>query len=175
MSYRCVLCASVAGVMAAGCFETSRNPWMQQTTLVSERPLRSANMDTGKKREKAAEAKPRAGGRGECGLPQECASLLKTMLRDPARRWMRQRASFTAYANGTRLFAYRSLRTKLDCDELGMALGEIEAAAQSLANPPRGIPVEQVIRIRTLNTEVGDELRAEEASRCARGTRVLKG
>ena len=133
MSYRSVLCASVAGVMAAGCFETSRNPWMQQTTLASERPLRSANIDTG---EKLGEARPRVVERGECRVPKECASLLKKMLGDPARVWMRQRASFSALANGTRLFAYRSLRTKLDCDELGMALGEIEAAAQLLANPP---------------------------------------
>jgi hypothetical protein len=175
MSYRPVLCASVAGLMAAGCFEASRSPWMQQTTLASEGNLRSANMDIGKKREKPAESKLPAGGRGECGLPEECASLLKTMLRDPARRWMRQPASFTAFANGTRLFAYRALRTKLDCDELGTALDEIAAAAQALANPPKQIPAEQVIKIRALNTKVGNELRAELASRCARGTNTLKG
>jgi hypothetical protein len=59
-------------------------------------------------------------------------------------------------------------------NRLGMALGEIAAAAQALANTPKGILVEQVIRIPALNTEVGNELRAERASRCVRA-KVLKG
>jgi hypothetical protein len=98
---------------------------MQQTTLASERHMPTANTAIRKEQDRPAEA--RAGRRGECGTPENCASLLTTMLADPTRSWLRQRPSFTAYANGTRLFAYRAVRAKLDCNELGMALDEIEA------------------------------------------------
>jgi hypothetical protein len=180
MSYRSVLCATVASFMAAGCFETSRKPWMQQTTLVSEQRQIPPHTAARKKLDTPAEdrgraVRPRNAKEGECGTPEECASLLRTMVGDPTRSWMRQRPSFAAYANGTRLFAYRAVRAKLDCNELGMALDEIEAAAQPLANPPTVIPVERVIKIRALSAEVGSELHAELASRCASGTKVFKG
>ena len=93
------------------------------------------------------------------------------MLADSTRSWMRQRQTITAYANGTRLFAYRAVRAKLDCNELGLALDEIEAAAQLLANPPAALPLERVVKIRALSAEVGSELRAECASRCASGAK----
>ncbi len=172
MSYRSVLCATVASVMAAGCFETARNPWMQRTTLVSEQRPIPPHTPAKKKPDMAATDRgravtPRNAQEGECGTPEECASLLRTLVRDPTRSWMRQRPSFAAYSNGTRLFAYRALRATLDCNELGNALDEIDASRQALTNPPTTLSVDKAIKIRRLSTDVANELRAELLRRCS--------
>jgi hypothetical protein len=180
MSYRSVLCATVASVMAAGCFETARNPWMQRTTLVSEqRPIPPHT--PAKKKADIAETdggravRPRNAQEGECGTSEECASLLRTMVGDPTRSWMRQRPSFAAYANGTRLFAYRALRATLNCYELGVALDEIDAFRQALTNPPATLSVDRAIQIRRLSTDVANELRAELVRRCSANAKPLSG
>src|SRR6185436_14259011 len=83
MSYRSVLCATVASFMAAGCFETARNPWMQQSTLVSEQRPIPPHTPAKKKADIAATdggraVRPRNAQEGECGTSEECASLLRT-------------------------------------------------------------------------------------------------
>jgi hypothetical protein len=180
MSYRSVLCATVASFMAAGCFETARNPWMQQTTLVREQRLTPPHTAAKKKVDIVAEdrgraVRPRNAQEGECGTPEECASLLRTMVGDPTRSWMRQRPSFAAYSNGTRLFAYRALRATLDCTELGSALDEIDASRQALANPPTTLSVDKAIKIRSLSSDVANELRAELVRRCSANAKPLSG
>jgi hypothetical protein len=97
-----------------------------------------------------------------CPTPEACAAQLKILVSDPVRGWVGQSQSPDGYANGTRLFAYRALKKKLTCDELGRALTEMDAASAS--------PSLQVARYdtaRKLMSEVRHELGAERTKRCA--------
>jgi hypothetical protein len=96
-----------------------------------------------------------------CSTPEKCAAELKIMLSDPIRNWVGQQQSPDGYANGTRLFAYRSLRKKLTCDELGRALVEIEAVSPSLQ-------AARYEAARKLMSEVRRELSEERTKRCRR-------
>src|SRR6185295_18995598 len=52
-----------------------------------------------------------------CGTPAQCKSALKHMVDNPKRGWVGHQQPAVAYTDGTRLFAYRALRTKLTCRE----------------------------------------------------------
>ncbi|HSR81701.1 MAG TPA: hypothetical protein VLL28_13075 [Hyphomicrobiaceae bacterium] len=94
-----------------------------------------------------------------CPTPEKCATQLRMLVTDPVRNWVGQPQSAEAYANGTRLFAYRALKKKLTCDELHRALVETETAGQSL----QGARYEGA---RKLMTDVRRELGAERTKRC---------
>ena len=49
-----------------------------------------------------------------CQTPQQCAVQLRVLVDDPKRDWIGQPQSADGYADGTRLFAYRVLRKKID-------------------------------------------------------------
>jgi hypothetical protein len=98
--------------------------------------------------------------------PDQCALLLKVMIDDPERSWVSQWPSPRAYTNGTRLFAYRALRSKLSCNELTWALDETRAVAKTFARAVPRVTPEQVTRVRALNAKVDSELRAEHTERC---------
>jgi len=102
-----------------------------------------------------------------CANVEGCASVLKAMIADPNRAWAQRPATPTILANGVRLFAYRALRPKLTCRELGSALSEIDAAAQAYSGTIAGLPAEQASRAQSLCLQVGEELRAERSSRCS--------
>lgn len=114
---------------------------------------------------KPAPAPPKAKA-SACGTPGECKLLLQAMVKDPKRRWIAQPETPAAYANGTRLFAYRALRARLSCLELSHAMHETEAAAKTFATPVSGVTPEQAARVRTLNAAVEGELRTERRRRC---------
>jgi hypothetical protein len=101
-----------------------------------------------------------------CGTPSQCKSALKKMVADPKRSWVGQPQTPVAYSNGTRLFAYRALRTKLTCRELSSALTEVRDASKTLAEPVQGVSSEQLSRTRALNTQVEGELARERTTRC---------
>ncbi len=101
-----------------------------------------------------------------CGSNSECLARLKALVEDPTRSWIGQPHSPVEYANGTRLFAYRALRTRLTCDELVRALDDIAAAARTFRAPVPGVTPDRVERVRALNAEVEAELRSERAVRC---------
>ena len=103
---------------------------------------------------------------GSCGNADQCGLLLRLMIDDPTRSWIGQRPSPGVYANGTRLFAYLALRAKLSCRELTLALHETQAAEHSLNGTIPGLTLDQVARVRALNTQVEGELRTEHAERC---------
>jgi hypothetical protein len=103
---------------------------------------------------------------GSCGNADQCALLLRRMVDDPTRSWIIQRTSPAVYANGTRLFAYLALRAKLSCAELRLALTEMQAATNFLTGRIPGYTVDQVARVRALNSRVEGELRAEHTERC---------
>ena len=81
------------------------------------------------------------------------------MVADPKRDWIGQPRSPEAYANGTRLFAYRALRKTLTCNELKRGLDDINAA-RPLLEPAR------YARAQALMTEVARELNSERGKRC---------
>jgi hypothetical protein len=94
-----------------------------------------------------------------CATPKDCALHLKKLVSDPKRDWIGQPQSPDAYANGTRLFAYRALRKKLTCNELQRAVEDTKAAISSLQEA-------RYERVRTLVVDVSRELNAERAKRC---------
>ncbi len=102
----------------------------------------------------------------DCGTAAQCKAKLKTMVDNRDRGWVGQQQPPAAYANGTRLFAYRALRKKLDCRELGLALEEVGAASKAYAGPVPGVTPEQASRTRTLSTQVEGELAKERTGRC---------
>ena len=102
---------------------------------------------------------PAAEESGACASPEKCAAQLKKLVSDPKRDWIGQPQSADAYANGTRLFAYRALRKKLNCGELKRALEDTSAAGRTLQTPGYE-------RAHALTTAVGKELKAEQDSRC---------
>jgi hypothetical protein len=105
-----------------------------------------------------------------CISVDQCASVLKAMIDDPDRSWMRRPASATTLANGVRLFAYRTLRPKLSCSELTTALHELTIARAAYAGPVAGLQKSQIDRARALSAEVDSELRTERANRCRGST-----
>lgn len=115
----------------------------------------------------AAEASPPPEEeKGRCATAAECKTVLKTMIDNPDRSWVGQPQSPEAYANGTRLFAYRVLRQKLSCGELTRAVEEMRVASKSLGGSVPGVAPEQVSRTRALSTQVEGELAKERARRC---------
>jgi hypothetical protein len=101
-----------------------------------------------------------------CASGSDCMAQLKTMVDDPSRSWIRRRVSPLEYSNGTRLFAYRALRDRLSCPEMTLALNEINAAAGAFHAPVAGVNAAQAAHLLRLNSDVGQELRAEFAGRC---------
>jgi len=111
------------------------------------------------------------GDESSCTNVDACASVLKTMIADPSRAWMKRPAPPAVLINGVRLFAYRALREKLACDELAVAATEVEAAAVAFRWGIAGVSTEQADRARSLSAEVGQELHAEGVRRCGLGSR----
>lgn len=91
---------------------------------------------------------------------------LKAMIDDPSRSWIGKPQPPAAYANGTRLFAYRALRSQLTCPQLTTALTEIAAAPGFFRAPVPGVSAGQAKRVLALNAKVELELRAEFNGRC---------
>ncbi len=101
-----------------------------------------------------------------CGSAAQCSGVLKTMIESPDRGWIGKQQAPSTYANGTRLFAYRALRTKLTCSELALAVDEVRAASKSLGRPVQGMAADQLSRTRDLSTQVEGELSRERTGRC---------
>ena len=64
-----------------------------------------------------------------------------------------------AYADGTRLFAYRVLKRRLTCEELRRAQAETRDLVPAMGAPEHAAT-------RRLTQQVADELRAERLRRC---------
>src|SRR5262245_55763802 len=119
----CFLCALIAAPLLGGCWETSRGAWDTSTVKYAYMSPRAEKARPKAVRTGISEPRPSARkGVSDCVTPDECASLLKAMVDDRSRTWMRERPSATAYANGTRQFAYRALRSALSCAELANAV-----------------------------------------------------
>jgi hypothetical protein len=101
-----------------------------------------------------------------CISAAQCSGVLKGMIESPDRGWIGKQQSPSTYANGTRLFAYRALRTKLTCTELGLAVDEVRSASKSLGRPVQGMSASDLSRTRALSVQVEGELSRERAGRC---------
>ena len=96
-------------------------------------------------------------------------AALKQMLADPKRSWVREPASAHSYAAGVRLFAFRSRKRELTCDELAHGKREADAAPASLNGPHSGgLSPAQKSRGTMLAAEVSKELAAEMRRRGCR-------
>jgi hypothetical protein len=168
----------LAGCLLTGCLLTgcaALNGWAGSPSLKDSaasdgekwaaltRPSKASNVVPGRA-PPAPPAKSSTGGSG-C-LDQDCLDRLRALLEDRERNWIGLPQSPKEHADGTRQFAYRALRARLTCKELALAIDEIARAMRTFLTPVAGVSPEQVTRVRSLDGQVQDELRAEHANRC---------
>jgi hypothetical protein len=118
------------------------------------------------------------GGDSRAGLScvddsQECVSrrqtTLQSFLADKERTWVKEPSSPQAHASGVRLFAFRSKKKELTCEELAHGRREADAASKSLRGPSgKGLSAAQVSRATLFAAEVSKELSVEMRSRRCR-------
>lgn len=92
-------------------------------------------------------------------------AALRAMMTDKSRSWIKEPATPAAYASGVRLFAYKSRKRDLSCEELAHGKREADAAPQVLRGAA-GLSPAQVSRSAMLAGEVSRELAAEMKRRC---------
>ena len=93
---------------------------------------------------------------------------LKSMLATRIAAWVKEPATPQAHASGVRLFAFRSRKKELNCEELAYGRREADAAAKALRGPDgKGLSPAQISRAAMFAAEVSKELAAEmKARRC---------
>lgn len=97
------------------------------------------------------------------------ASALKAMMADKKRSWVKQPASAHSYAAGVRLFAFKSRKRDLTCEELAHGKREADGAPAALNGPDSGgLSPAQKSRGTILAAEVSKELAAEMRRRGCR-------
>lgn len=97
------------------------------------------------------------------------SAALKEMMADKKRTWVREPASAHSYAAGVRLFAFKSRKRDLTCDELAHGKREADDAPAALSGPESGgLTPAQKSRGALLAAEVSKELAAEMRRRGCR-------
>lgn len=94
-------------------------------------------------------------------------ATLKAMLADQDRAWVKEPATPQAHASGVRLFAFRSKKSELTCEELAHGRKEAEGAPKALKNG-QGLSPAQISRASMFAAEVTKELTAEMRKRRCR-------
>jgi hypothetical protein len=94
-------------------------------------------------------------------------ATLKSMLADKSHKWVREAATPQAHATGVRLFAFRSTKGELSCEDLVTGRREAEAAPKVLKGQ-QGLSPAQISRASLFAAEVGKELSAEIRKRRCR-------
>lgn len=98
------------------------------------------------------------------------AATLKHMMADKNRSWVREPTSAHGYAAGVRLFAFKSRKRDLTCEELAHGKREADSAPASLNGPESGgLSPAQKSRGTMLAAEVSRELAGEMRRRGCRG------
>jgi hypothetical protein len=90
---------------------------------------------------------------------------LRYLVDDQDRSWVRAHAPPEAYASGVRLFALKSKKKELTCDELAHGRNEADRAPAALSSASNLTPA-QVSRGKMLASEVSRELAGEMKRRC---------
>lgn len=118
---------------------------------------------------------PEIGARAGLGCVDdspECISrrqaTLRHMVDDRSRSWINESPTPEAYASGVRLFAYKTKKKELTCDELKRGKLEADTARASLTSLGNRLTPAQVSRSVMLAAEVGRELQNEINRRCRR-------
>ena len=95
-------------------------------------------------------------------------ATLKSMLADEDRKWVKEPATPQAHASGVRLFAFRSRKKDLSCEELAIGRREADSVPKALKGPEgKSMSPAQVSRANMFAAEVSKELAAEmRARRC---------
>ncbi len=97
----------------------------------------------------------------------ERQGALKAMVDDKDKRWVRERPTPAAYASGVRLFAFKTRKAHLTCEELSIGKREADGAGAALRGPGgSGLSPAQISRGAMLGTEVSKELGHEMRRRC---------
>jgi hypothetical protein len=94
-------------------------------------------------------------------------ATLSAMLADKDRVWVREPTSPKAHASGVRLFAFRSKKSELTCEELAHGRKEAESAPKMLKSSQDLSPA-QISRASLFAAEVSKELTAEMRKRRCR-------
>lgn len=93
---------------------------------------------------------------------------LNDIMSDKSRTWVHQAPTPEAYASGVRLFAFKTRKTQLNCDELAVGRREADNAPAVLRGPQASnLSPAQVSRGLMLGAEVSRELAAEMKRRCS--------
>jgi hypothetical protein len=91
---------------------------------------------------------------------------LKAFLADKDRKWVKEPATPQAHASGVRLFAFRSRKKELTCEELAYGRREADSATKTLRGPDgKGLSPAQISRASMFAAEVSKELAAEMRTR----------
>lgn len=94
-------------------------------------------------------------------------AVLKGMMADRERRWVKEPASPQAYASGVRLFAFKGRKKEMSCDELAFGRREADAASTVLKGAGAAtLTPAQISRSSMLAVEVSRELGIEMKKRC---------
>jgi hypothetical protein len=93
---------------------------------------------------------------------------LDSYLADNDRKWIKEPATAQAHVSGVRLFAFRSRKKELSCEELARGRREADSVAKSLHGPEgKEFPPALIARATLFASEVSKELTAEmRARRC---------
>lgn len=94
----------------------------------------------------------------ECVEQRQAA--LKSMIADKDRSWLKEPADAKAHASGVRLFAFRSQKGEMTCEELSYARKEAESAPKVM-KASQGLSPAQISRASLFAVEVNKELATE--------------
>jgi hypothetical protein len=94
-------------------------------------------------------------------------TTLSALLADKNRTWVKEAPTPQAHASGVRLFAFRSAKAELTCEELAHGRKEAEAAPKALKGG-QGLSPAQISRASLFAAEVNKELTAEMKKRHCR-------
>lgn len=95
-------------------------------------------------------------------------SLLRQLTADNSRAWMKEAPTPEAYASGVRLFAMKTKKREMTCDELARGRQEADGATPSLRGAGGRLTPAQVSRGSMFAAEVSRELSNEIGRRCKR-------
>ncbi len=101
-----------------------------------------------------------------CGPAADCLAVLRAMIADPTQSWMVRAPTPEEFANGTRLFAYRALKSTLECGKLRFANAELDWAIDTFKSGADSVEAVHRARVAALAEAVRGELAAEIKKRC---------
>jgi hypothetical protein len=98
-------------------------------------------------------------------VDQRQASL-KLLLADRSKAWVRHPATAEDYATGVRMFAFKTRKKELSCQDLAHGRSEADAAGPSLRRASGRLSPAHISRGTMFAAEVSREITAEMRRRC---------